>query len=88
MGAEGGEAVQPILKKHRYDQDFRVRNEAERWLRTFEAMVVDLEPKLEEYTRRLIQADVVLCLDPGDEAWFFRHAATCEDPVEPWELGV
>ena len=73
----------PLLRGYLYDPNPRKRMEAEKWLKTFNAMVVELEPQLQEYTRRLVQAGLVLCQEPDDEAWYFRHSAPCDQPFEP-----
>ncbi len=73
----------PVVKRYLEEPDYRTRNEAKRWLRVFNGMIVDLEPEFRELTRRMVDAKLVLCLEPDEEAWYFRHAAPCSNPIEP-----
>ena len=73
----------PVVKEYTRHSEYRVREKAHSWLMKFKRMVIDLEPKLATITRRMVDADLVLCLGTEDTAWYFRHAAMCDHPIDP-----
>ena len=73
----------PLLNDRLQDPDYRIRREVKNWLTKFKRSVGILEPELANLTRRLAKADLVLCMEQDDTAWYFRHAALCDHPIDP-----